>query len=136
MIDDWTWDQGWRRSPVLRVHVDDGADVDRIVARHRARVHTGGPDELPAEVVESYLAPPRRLPDGCWIGMMRLLAHWTLHVDIHATGYEERYCYHDFPQLMRNFMRWDGLGDPTHWTRHPETGRRWDPSTNERWHYW
>lgn len=76
----------------------------------------------------------RVLPDGRLCGVLRLLMHWTLQVDIDWSGYRERYCYATLLQALLGLVDWDGKGDPGHgWHRHPETGRRRDPATGREW---
>jgi hypothetical protein len=91
-------------------------------------------DVLPDFIKREYLAV-RMLPDGRWIGVHRLLYHWTLHVDIcPVTGnYEDRYCYHDIASCHDQMLTWDGTGDPTGWVRHPTSGRRRDAETGAEW---
>jgi hypothetical protein len=85
---------------------------------------------LPVEVSKMYRAMGQ-LPDGRYCGIHRLLYHWTLHVDVHEMGYEERYCYETFEGAMMALMNWDGKGDPEGWHRHPTTGRRRAPDGHE-----
>lgn len=66
----------------------------------------------------------KELPDGRIIGVNRLLFHWTLHVDIHEGGYEDRYCYQMRYGALLAMGKWDGAGDPEGWHRHPKSGRR------------
>lgn len=66
----------------------------------------------------------KELPDGRLIGINRLLFHWTMHVDIHPWGYEDRYCYQTLAGAIEAMEQWDGSGDPVGWHRHPGTGRR------------
>lgn len=78
----------------------------------------------------------RRLPDGRWIGVHRLLMHWTIHVDLHEYGYEDRYCFATQELADKAFDEWDGTGDPEGWHRHPKTGRRRDLTTGKEWIAW
>lgn len=76
----------------------------------------------------------RELPDGRVCGVLRLLYHWTLHVDVHAYGYEDRYCFETREGAEKAMREWDGMGDPgTGWHRHPKSGRRRDPRTGREW---
>lgn len=75
----------------------------------------------------------RQLPDGRFIGVMRLLFHWTMHVDIHPVGYEDRYCFETYELAKAAFDDWDGTGDPEGWHRHPMTGRRRDLKAGTEW---
>ncbi|MNV12860.1 hypothetical protein D3C71_1034810 [compost metagenome] len=78
----------------------------------------------------------RQLPDGRWIGSHRLLMHWTIHVDLHEYGYEDRYCFATKALADAAFDNWDGTGDPEGWHRHPKTGRRRDLATGKEWIAW
>ena len=88
------------------------------------------PDFLDSETAAAYIAM-RQLPDGRWCGVLRLLFHWTLHVDIDWTGYADRYCYRDKAEAIGALKEWDGTGDPVGWHRHVNTGRRRDSEGNE-----
>lgn len=75
------------------------------------------------------------LSDGRVIGVHRLLFHWTLHVDISEFGYEDRYCYENLPDALKDAVTWDGQGDPPgRWHKHPRSGRRRNPDTGLIWH--
>lgn len=79
---------------------------------------------LPPSVIEQYTAM-RVLPDGRICGVHQLMFHWTLQIDIHACGYEDRYCYQTEEQATRAMQEWNGTGDPGQgWHRHPISGRR------------
>lgn len=73
----------------------------------------------------------RLLPDGRIIGVLRLLFHWTMHVDIDYVGYNDRYCFLTYSLAKQAFLDWNGQGDPEGWHRHPTTGRRVNPETGE-----
>jgi hypothetical protein len=80
------------------------------------------PEDLPEGVTKPY-HQFWILPDGRLCGLMRLLFHWTVHVDIDFTGYRERYCFMT-PELAIEAMdQWDGTGDPINWHKHPSTRR-------------
>lgn len=66
----------------------------------------------------------RTLPDGRWIGVTRLMFHWTLHVDVSEWGYEDRYCYATEIGAIAAMNMWSGEGDPVGWHRHPKSARR------------
>jgi hypothetical protein len=89
-------------------------------------------DELPKSITEHYVVM-KTLPDGRICGVLRLLYHWTLHVDIDPICYRERYCYETFEGAAKALEEWDGTGDPEGWHRHPESGRRRDPKTGKEW---
>lgn len=86
-----------------------------------------------SEQTKRYYTDIRQLSDGRWIGVHRLLMHWTLHVDIHEWGYEDRYCFATYELAKAAFDNWDGTGDPEGWHRHPSTGRRRNIETGEEW---
>lgn len=82
----------------------------------------------------SHYAVVRTLPDGRVCGVMRLLFHWTVHIDITPWGYEDRYCFMTFADSCNALEGWNGEGDlPGNWHRHPTTGRRRDPATGQIW---
>lgn len=87
---------------------------------------------LPFDILDKYVAL-RVLPDGRICGVHRLLYHWTLHVDIHEDGYEDRYCYATRELAVAALETWDGQGDPVGWHRHPRTHRRRDVLTGAEW---
>lgn len=87
----------------------------------------------PQDVLNLYIAT-KQLPDGRWIGVRRLLYHWTLHIDIDDTGYSDRYCFNELSDALTCLNEWDGQGDPSHrWHKHPASGRRRDPETGLIW---
>ena len=80
------------------------------------------PGDLPEGVAKAY-RQFWTLPDGRLCGLLRLLFHWTVHVDIDPVGYRDRYCFMT-PELAIEAMdQWDGTGDPINWHKHPSTGR-------------
>lgn len=88
--------------------------------------------DLPDHVVTSYI-DLKQLPDGRYIGTLRLLFHWTMHVDIDDVGYADRYCFSTYELAKAAFDVWSGEGDPDGWHRHPKTGRRRDLATGKEW---
>lgn len=68
-------------------------------------------EPLPEWIAAGYVAT-RQLPDGRWIGVQRLMFHYTLHVKIHVDGYEDRYCFATRELAMTALRDWDGKGDP------------------------
>lgn len=74
-------------------------------------------EDLDEEVRREY-ARLWHLPDGRLCGILRLLMHWTIHVDIDPTGYADRYCYATRELAERSADAWDGVGDPLYWHRH------------------
>lgn len=89
-------------------------------------------EDLDPEIAKYYVHF-RNLPDGRLCGVMRLLFHWTLHVDIDPVGYADRYCYMTKEGAIRALDEWDGIGDPVGWHRHPLSGRRRDLETGKEW---
>jgi hypothetical protein len=89
---------------------------------------------LPGFIRQVYEAT-RQLPDGRWIGVHRLLYHFTLHVDIcPVTGnYEDRYCYETLSGCHDAMLTWTGKDDPIGWHRHVGSGRRRDVKTGREW---
>ena len=84
-------------------------------------------------VKEHYVAL-RQIDDGRIIGVHRLLMHWTVHIDISDTGYEDRYCFQNQVDAVIAMETWTGAGDlPGRWHRHVGTNRRRDPKTGREW---
>jgi len=80
------------------------------------------PEDLPEEVTKHY----RQfwiLPDGRLCGLLRLLHHWTVHLDLDYVGYADRYCFMTPELAIEAMSLWDGRGDPINWHKHPSTGR-------------
>jgi hypothetical protein len=50
-------------------------------------------------------------------------------------GYEDRWCYTDFPDALQGFQNWDGAPktEPDGWHRHPTTGRRRERQPDGTW---
>lgn len=90
---------------------------------------------LPEDVCENYTLM-KQLPDGRVCGVHRLMYHWTMHVDIDAFGYNERYCYATKQGAEQALTDWDGRLEPVGWHRHPESGRRRNVETGEEWIAW
>ena len=88
--------------------------------------------DLP-EVMAAEYVKNKSLADGRIIGLKRLLFHWTIHVDIHEWGYEERYCFATFELADEAFEKWIDQEEPTNWHRHPTTARRRSIETGEIW---
>ena len=93
------------------------------------------PDDLDPEIRQSYVQF-KQLPDGRLCGVLRLMFHWTIHVDIDHCGYADKYCYQTLPGALVALIEWDGTGDPDGWHRHFKTGRRRDLKTGEEWIAW
>jgi hypothetical protein len=65
---------------------------------------------------------------GMWIGLHRLLFHWTMHIGVigDRQEYEDRYCYADYDRAMAGLVEWLGRGfegEPKFWRKHPKTDR-------------
>jgi len=83
--------------------------------------------------LEAYTAL-KRLNDGRLVGIMPLMFHWTLHVDINPFGYADKYCFATRDMAETAIVEWDGHGDPgNQWHRHIGTGRRRNLETGEEW---
>jgi hypothetical protein len=80
-------------------------------------------DELPVEIARWY-TDLRRLEDGRWIGVHRLLYHWTLHVGIDLWGYEDRWCFATRELAVAAMGAYQPGVEPVGWHRHPMSGRR------------
>lgn len=50
----------------------------------------------------------KTLPDGRLCGVQRLIYHWTVHIDIHETGYEDRYCFYTRELAEKALAAWEG----------------------------
>ncbi len=66
--------------------------------------------------------------DGMWVGIKRLMFHWTLHTGVveDRCGYEGRWCYADFSRALTGMLEWAGRdfeGEPAGWRKHPATDR-------------
>ena len=75
--------------------------------------------------------------DGRWVGLRRLLFHWTMHIGKigDVTGYDDRYCLANFDLALESFNDWivrDFEGDPINWHRHPKSGRRRTDADSEQ----
>lgn len=88
--------------------------------------------DLPDEV-KAYYVMLKSMPDGRICGIHQLMYHWTMHVDIHLMGYEDRYCYATREMAEIALNSWDGMGDPILWHRHVNSGRRRNLQTGEEW---
>jgi hypothetical protein len=89
-------------------------------------------DAIPEEIAEGYV-DIRALPDGRLIGVFKLFFHWTMHVNIDWSGYEDRYCFATYELAKTAFDEWNGKGDPAGWHKHVGTGRRRNLVTGEEW---
>jgi len=89
--------------------------------------------DLP-DAVKKYYVALKKLEDGRFCGVHRLLYHWTLHIGIDEIGYEDRYCYPELDQALIGLAGYTGEGDPPgSWNRHPVSGRRRNIQTGEEW---
>lgn len=105
------------------------------MSNSRSGAKTMGIAGIPSDLASHYRYL-REMPDGRVCGILRLLLHWTIHVDVHEFGYEDRYCYSTFSGARAALDAWDGTGDPVGWHRHPASGRRRNPGTGEEWTAW
>lgn len=74
-----------------------------------------------------YLCPkPLKARPGWWGSILpQMLTHAIIIGRMgDRIGYEDRWCYHDFPAAWAAFDCWDGTGEPKGWHRHPPSGRR------------
>ena len=92
-------------------------------------------EDLPAEVRADYELM-RVLPDGRIIGVRRLMFHYTMAVDMDATGMADRNCFAEQWQAHLACLTWAGTGDPEHGHRHMGRGRRRDLATGREWVAW
>lgn len=76
----------------------------------------------------------KELPDGRFCGVHRLLMHWTVHIDIHDYGHEDRYCFATRELAETALSAWEGQGDMAYWHRHPASGRRRELVAGKPWH--
>jgi len=88
--------------------------------------------DLPVSVIKEY-HELRQLPDGRVCGVLQLLYHWTLHIDIDYYGYADRYCFATKELAVDALHAYDGIIEPTGWHRHPKSGRRRNLATGEKW---
>ena len=76
----------------------------------------------------------RQLPDGRWIGVLKLIYTCGLVVGLDESGYQYRYCYHRYVDAVRDAERWDGVDDPPGpWVKlkgHKERGDVLGPGAN------
>jgi len=66
--------------------------------------------------------------DGRWVGILRLMFHWTMHVGemYNYVGHEKRYCYATFGLAADALTEWmvrDFEGEPNLWHKAPHDGR-------------
>lgn len=85
------------------------------------------------KVSEPYYEMLRVLPDSRIIGVIKLMFHYSLHVDIGMNTVTERYCFETKNLATDALMSWNGAGEPIGWHRHPETRRRRDVATGREW---
>lgn len=53
----------------------------------------------------------------------RLMYHWTVHVGLDCVGHRTRYCYATDWLAAADFDEWNGVGEPSYWHKHPDSGR-------------
>ncbi|UTU07938.1 hypothetical protein CcrC1_gp252c [Caulobacter phage C1] len=77
--------------------------------------------------------------NGMWVGIKRLMFHWTMHVGAldDYLEYDDRWCYETEASARAGLSAWKAqnyAGEPSGWHRHPKTSRRregGDPSKEE-----
>lgn len=71
-------------------------------------------EQVRRALVQSGYLKPRRLPDGRWIAVQRMLYTTGLFVmfDDPISGWKTRYCYELYSQAARDATVWTGEGDP------------------------
>ena len=67
--------------------------------------------------------------EGKWIGIQRLMFHWTMHEGKigDMCGHDRRFCYQTFDlasEALNDWMIRGFSGEPNGWHRDPYTGRR------------
>ena len=65
---------------------------------------------------------------GRWAGIMRLVAHWTMHEGRigDMRGHDRRFCYQTFDLALEAMAEWAARefdGEPTFWHKDPYTNR-------------
>lgn len=70
-------------------------------------------DEMTADKIAflGYVAP-RRLDDGRWVALLKMLFTTGLFVGIDQSGYQTRFCYEHMSDAIAALIEWDGIGDP------------------------
>lgn len=67
----------------------------------------------------------RQRSDGSWCGIMKFMFTYAIVSDIHAYGYEDRWCYSSLEKAKGALEAWpEDQDEPAGWHRHPLTGRR------------
>lgn len=80
---------------------------------------------------------PKPLKDkpGRWAALQQFMFTWAIiegqFGDYH--GYEDRWCYSTREKAKAAFEAWNGIGEPTGWHRHPDSGRRVNLETGEEY---
>lgn len=54
----------------------------------------------------------RKLPDGKFIGVTRMITTTGLFVGLTEDMYERRYCFEHYGDAATAFAEWNGVGDP------------------------
>jgi len=67
-------------------------------------------------------------PNGRWVGILRLLYHWTMHSGVvgDRTGHDRRYCYRTYEMALSALAEWtlrEFEGEPEGWHKDPFSGR-------------
>jgi hypothetical protein len=63
-------------------------------------------------LIEQGYTDLRVLPDGRIIGISKFMYTYGLMVNLNEYGYDERFCYTDYPTAIAAVNTWDGCGDP------------------------
>ena len=54
----------------------------------------------------------KKLADGAWLGVSRMLFTTALMVGVDRLGYKRRYCYEHTHEAVAALEAWDGTDDP------------------------
>lgn len=84
------------------------------------------------EVLADYVAV-KQLEDGRWVGLQRLMYHYTIHVGIDEIGYQDRWCIASLAMAVSALENFDGTEPPLYWHKHPATGRYRDLASGIEW---
>ncbi len=78
----------------------------------------------------------KHLPDGsrAWVARFIYTSAILVATEQDAPyGYTDRWCYETHADARRALEEWDGTGEPKGWHRHPDTGRRVNKATGEKY---
>ena len=75
-----------------------------------------------------YYSDPVVMKDGSIVCILRFLFTYAIISGVDASGYVDRWCYHDYESTKSALNEWvnnlDTMSEPDKWHRHPKTGRR------------